>query len=90
MAETVTYRTLSTTDPMFRGRVCNIVDVRKVGILPGVTHCITMIPVPDNMVLCNGCNQNQHPGTVEAVYFDGQLHDVYCTPCREQYFPQAT
>ena len=82
--EQVTYRTIPTTDPMFGGR--------GVTILSGNSYPLELqsyTPVPDDVVLCNGCNMNLYPQECDAVYIDGRLHDVYCAGCRERYFPDA-
>ena len=59
------------------------------------------IPVPDNVVLCNGCNKNLHSGensneepTGYLVYLDKQQllqdrpYDVFCLKCLKRYFPK--
>lgn len=85
--EATTYRLILTIDPMFQGRRTRIWDIGPGGGLK-LTYDA---PVPDTEVLCNGCNQNQHPdpGQVEGVYLGDGLYDVYCTPCRQRYFPEA-
>ena len=84
--EVVAYRTIPTSHPRFRGRRSRIYalnsDLRKEGLVHDAA-------VPDTVVLCNGCNSNLHPGTCDAVYIDGQLHDIYCNSCRERYFSEA-
>lgn len=82
--EQVSWCSIPSTHPMFRGRATTIMSAS-----PGEAVNVHRIPVPDTVVLCDGCNQNQYPNPVDAVFIDGQLHDVYCTPCRERYFPDA-
>jgi len=51
------------------------------------------IPVPDSVVLCNGCNQSVSEGYL--VYLDkrelkaDQPYDIYCRNCLKKYFPKA-
>lgn len=53
----------------------------------------TVIPVPNDVTLCNGCNDNIESGYL--VYLD-KLHlkrdtpyDYYCESCFREYFPKA-
>jgi len=54
---------------------------------------VTVIPVPDNITLCNGCNQNIEQGYL--IYLDEESlnrnlpYDLYCDKCTEEYFPSA-
>ena len=82
--EQVTWRSIPSTHPMFRDRATTISSVSPRGALD-----VERIPVPDIVVLCDGCNQNQYPNSVDAVFIDGQLYDVFCTSCRVRYFPGA-
>ena len=86
----VTYIIVSTKDHMFADRHMRIFSLDRYMRTPPLGE-VPLIDssIPDNIVLCNGCNQNQYPGLVYAVYFNHQLHDVYCTPCRQKYFPEA-
>jgi len=51
------------------------------------------IPIPDSLVLCNGCNENIPDGFL--VYLDkthlknNQCYDIYCEKCLKEYFPKA-
>lgn len=53
------------------------------------------IPVPDTLVLCNGCNENQFPNPVYMVYLTkndlkaDRPYDCYCMSCVKKYFPKA-
>ena len=53
---------------------------------------VTVIPVPDNVTLCNGCNRNIDEGYL--VYLGkrelkaNQPYDYYCKDCIESYFPK--
>lgn len=54
---------------------------------------VSVIPVPDNVTLCNGCNQNISEGYL--IYLSkielkkGLAYDYYCENCRNRYFPSA-
>jgi len=54
---------------------------------------ITTIPVPDDHVLCNGCNTNIYPENSWLMeYKDGDkwfTYDIYCFECRDKYFPNS-
>jgi len=53
---------------------------------------VTVIPVPNSITLCNGCNQNIEQGYL--VYLGkrelkaNQPYDYYCKDCMEKYFPK--
>ncbi len=53
----------------------------------------TRIPVPNDIVLCNGCNRNVEEGYL--VYLgkrelqQDRPYDVYCGVCLRKYFPKA-
>ena len=83
--EEVTYRTISTSHPMFQNRNTKIYSMESKGSM----KLQSQTPIPDEVVLCDGCNSNLHPGDCDAVYIDGELYDVYCQQCRKSYFPQA-
>ena len=80
---------VQTTDPRFSGRV-NLV-IGDVGAGP---VALSEIPVPDNVVLCNGCNRNLHPdpGYGYLVYLGKRQlqadapYDIYCESCLKRYF----
>jgi len=75
-----------TTDPRFKGRAVTLLSPENK----------TVIPVPDSVILCNGCNKNIYPDTGYLIYLDkGELtadlpYDIYCEDCRKRYFPKAT
>ena len=64
---------------------------------------VDYIPVPNDVVLCNGCNAN----LCEAEVVDGEIpfgylvylgkrelkadqpYDIYCADCVKRYFPKA-
>jgi len=79
---------VSTGDRRFQGR--------SIGIY--TADSISNIPVPDNVVLCDGCNVNiaeteEKKGYL--VYLDkrelakDQPYDFYCGECVRRYFPKA-
>ncbi|GAI37750.1 unnamed protein product, partial [marine sediment metagenome] len=76
---------VKTTDKRFAGRTTQIIAPVEQ----------TSISVPDNIVLCNGCNQNQYPDDGYLVYLDKEAldkdlpYDFYCSPCVTEYFPRA-
>lgn len=82
--EEITYETISTKHPMFQNRSTKIYSGDSLPL-----ELQNVIEVPDSEVLCDGCNQNQYPGDVDAVYLDGRLYDVFCAPCRKRYFPES-
>jgi len=60
---------------------------------------VTRIPIPNNVVLCNGCNQNisemEKPEGYLVYLGKYQLakdipYDIYCSSCLRKYFPKAT
>lgn len=54
---------------------------------------IDRIPIPDSVVLCDGCNRNVAEGYL--VYLGkrelklDQPYDIYCAECLRKYFPKA-
>ena len=77
-----------TTDERFAGRGIGI-------FTPGEQ---TSIPVPDNVVLCNGCNNNIAETEEKEGYLvylgkreldKDQPYDFFCPKCVKQYFPGA-
>jgi len=77
-------RQVSTTGQRWAGRATIIATADEV----------ERIPVPDDVVLCNGCNCNLHPEPGYMVYLDkrelkaDRPYDVYCLSCLKQYFPK--
>ena len=81
------------TSPRFAGRATIIAS----------SAGVDRIPVPDNVVLCNGCNGNLCDNEV----VDGEIpfgylvylgrrelkadhpYDIYCADCVKRYFPKA-
>jgi hypothetical protein len=51
---------------------------------------ITVIPIPNDVTLCNGCNSNIEEGYL--IYLGkreldkNQPYDYYCEPCAKRYF----
>ena len=84
MSERITYRTVPTTKG-FEDRTTRVWGLDS----ESKPRLLQEVPCPDSQVLCNGCNRNLWPGEADAVYMDGELHDVYCGKCRLKYFPQA-
>jgi len=84
MDEQVYVRKVSTTDPRFSDREVTIASF-------GGT-VISRTPIPDNVVLCNGCNENLYPDNGYLVYFgkdelkDDHPYDIYCESCLKRYF----
>ena len=73
---------VSSEDPIFRNRSLGIYGEGEASI----------IPVPDNVVLCNGCNANISEGYL--VYLGKRElkanlpYDMYCEDCLKEYFPK--
>ena len=55
----------------------------------------SVIPVPDTVVLCNGCNSNLYPEKGFLVYLSKRElkedlpYDLYCSFCLKRCFPKA-
>lgn len=82
---------VKTTDPRFRGREALIMSQSPTyGNVEGAR-----IPVPDTVVLCDGCNRNLYPNPGYLVYLDKRAmekdrpYDIYCEDCLKEYFPAA-
>jgi len=78
-------RRVSTKDPRFRGR----------SILLDFREGPEIILVPDEDVVCNGCNRNIYPDDGFLVYLDKWAlkndlpYDIYCESCVKRYFRKA-
>lgn len=81
-------KSVTTSDHDFSGRMTTIVS----------GNCATIIPIPDNIVLCNGCNSNIHETESKQGYMiyltkndlrANRPYDVYCGECLKRYFPKA-
>lgn len=76
---------ISTKDKSFNGRKITI----------GSGDGITEIPVPDELVICNGCGKNIYPEKGYLVYLSKQdlkndlPYDFYCKECLHKSFPKA-
>ena len=70
-------------NPIFKGRENMVIGV-------GFKDTI---PVPDDVTLCNGCNENVEYGYL--VYLSksslnhNEPYDYYCESCFKRYFPKA-
>lgn len=87
---------VSTNDPRFGGRVSLIMSQNPT--YGNVEEA--RIPIPNNVVLCNGCNRNlceveAPPGYGYLIYLGkrelkaDQPYDIYCEGCMREYFPKA-
>lgn len=80
---------VETTDSRFAGRRIAVAYVGKDGVQKDET------PIPDNIVLCSGCNENVYPDSGWLIYLgrrelnNDQPYDIYCEGCRKKYFPKA-
>lgn len=78
---------VQSTDPRFHDRTGIVTTGRGLG---GET---VVIPIPDDVILCNGCNRNMAKGYL--VYLGkrelrlDQPYDIYCPECLRKYFPKA-
>ena len=74
---------VQSTDLIFHNRSTTIISAGG----------IDNIPIPDAVVLCNGCNRNVAEGYL--VYLGkrelklDQPYDIYCPECLRKYFPKA-
>lgn len=76
------------TDPRFAGRAA---------VISGA-GMYSRIPIPDTVVLCDGCNANIHDMELREGYLiymskreltKDQPYDFYCPSCTRRYFPKA-
>lgn len=73
---------VTSADPIFRGRSIQIYGAEETSV----------IPVPDDVVLCNGCNENKAEGYL--IYLGkrelkaDRAYDFYCEHCLKSYFPK--
>lgn len=79
---------VSTNDRRFAGR-----SVQMFGV-----GSYEAIPVPDSIVVCNGCNKNLAETEEQTGYLvylgkremaKDQPYDIYCEQCLNRYFPGA-
>jgi len=73
------------TDPRFKDRAIGIYS----------SGSASEIPVPDTVVLCNGCNKNIYPDAGYLIYLgkkeldSDHPYDFYCENCKRRNFPKA-
>ena len=78
---------VQSTDPRFKDR--------DVILTPLEEYVPSVIPVPDTVVPCNGCNKNIYPDPGYLIYLGKReldqdlLYDFYCEDCIKRCFPQA-
>jgi len=71
----------------FRGRIITIASRDE------YEAEVNVIPVPDGVVLCNGCNENVAEGYL--IYLgkkelqQDSPYDIYCSSCLSKYFPKT-
>ena len=89
------------TDPIFGNRGISVLSAGHDDL--GNTATGSYIPVPDDVVLCNGCNGNLCSeyvvdGEIPFGYLiylgkreleHNQYYDIYCKDCLTKYFPKA-
>lgn len=87
-------KVVNTTDSRFAGRSTTIFGLSSIaGLQPAAQHH-SIIPVPNNVVLCNGCNKNLYPEQGYLVYLDkrelqaDRPYDIYCSACLKKLFPK--
>jgi len=79
---TVYVREVSSVEPRFQGRSITITG----------ESLVTTIPVPNTVVLCNGCNQNIYPNNTYLVYLSkndvkmDRPYDCYCWDCIQKHW----
>jgi len=77
---------VETTDQRFTGRATVIEAFSR------RNEKTVVIPVPDTLVICNGCNKNLYPDQGYLVYLGkrelakDQPYDLYCEKCLKDYF----
>ncbi len=83
---------VETTDERFQGRVIHLCTPSAAD---GHAIEVAAIEIPDEEVICNGCNGNVHPGVGFLVYLGKRElkadtpYDFYCGSCVTKYFPKA-
>lgn len=79
---------VKSSNPKFQGRVIAVAG----------SFSEARIPVPDNVVLCNGCNSNIADTEEQKGYLiylgkrelkADQPYDIYCQGCLGKYFPKV-
>lgn len=79
------FKKVSSQDKRFQNKAISISNV---------DGSITNIPVPNNTVLCDGCNCNMYPEDVYLVYLSkndlkaDRPYDCYCFADAVKYFPK--
>ena len=82
-------REVSTKAPIFKGREITVAS----------SAGSSTIPVPDSVVLCDGCNENIaaiEDGRGFLIYLSkadlraNRPYDFYCRSCLKKYFPKVT
>ena len=68
-------RRVSRNDPMFKDR----------SIIVRSAHSKTVIPVPDQVILCDACNDEIKTDTVNLLVIDGGVWGTVCEGCRLRY-----
>jgi len=94
---TIYKKKVSTLDPRFHRREIQITGVENTPI--GIDVTTDVIPVTDDVVVCNGCNGNIWSPDVETfgylIYLGkrelakDQPYDLYCEDCTKHSFPKA-
>ena len=74
---------MSTKDYAYRNRTVDIISEEDQ----------VSIPIPDDEVLCNGCNDNIYPNNGWMMEYKDEdkwmTYDIYCETCQAKYFPDA-
>ena len=80
-------RKIGTTGKRFANRTLSITSI---SLGDG-----SRIPIPDTIILCNGCNKNLYPDFGYLVYLSKKgltadlPYDIYCEDCLRRYFPKV-
>lgn len=88
--EPVMFKKVTTSDPRFHNKAIRIISEDEE----------VSIPVPDDVVLCGGCNENIHdPEKDECIGYliytskqgvqQDAPYDVFCESCFKEFFPKA-
>jgi hypothetical protein len=74
-------------NPIFKDRATLLIG------LNGRSAEMQRIPIPDDVTLCNGCNENIETGYLLYLSLSDLNHDrsydFYCEDCLKKYFPKA-
>ena len=66
---------VSRNDPMFQNRVIAVISANSK----------TAIPVPDQLIVCDGCNDEIKTDQISLLVLDSHVWGAICEKCRRNY-----